>query len=489
MTRSKNRRRPVSKTARALALAFGTVLLLFTVATLASLEAVGRARAVEAEVAEQEQLRRQVDGASVLMREQYIHQAHTLIAWDDSHLGHYGEVAARAAEAVQGLRPAVSRDDLPLVERMAVVVEDSHRAFLDETMPTVRAGDRARARELHEEMEQKVTLFAGLARELHDHIEARVASAQARSNGAWQAARRIALVCLGSAALSALVLGALLTRTIARRLDRLRDGAARLASGDLSARIPAQGDDEFAEVARAFNDMSAALDARQRELVRAQRLAAIGHVAAGVAHELNNPLGVILGYVALLKRQPSGDAEALRVIEDEAVLARDIVQSLLDLARPNPLRMAEVDLAALAREGAQRLQQVPELASVVVTQALPSAPVLVRGDEARLRQVVMNLMRNAAEAGPPDIGIEIQVRTGATRAELAVRDHGPGFPIEGPERALDPFFTTKPHGVGLGLAIVQAVVEAHGGTLELGRADGGGAEVRVGLPLAPGASA
>ena len=138
-------------------------------------------------------------------------------------------------------------------------------------------------------------------------------------------------------------------------MSALRSGTRRLGDGDLSARVFLDGQDEFSELAHAFNDTAASLARNQGQLLRSQMLASVGQVAAGVAHEINNPLGIILGYVKLMRRKPgTADDEGLRVIEDEAVQCQRVVQGLLDLARTPTLIPEPVDLGTLARECVDR---------------------------------------------------------------------------------------------------------------------------------------
>jgi signal transduction histidine kinase len=271
-------------------------------------------------------------------------------------------------------------------------------------------------------------------------------------------------------------------RTIVRRVEILRGGARRVGAGDLDARIELAGEDEFAELASSFNQMAASLAREQAALVRSQKLASIGHVAAGVAHELNNPLSVILGYTKLLRADPGANAEELKIIEDETRLCHRIVQELLDLARPRRLEVGSVDLAVLAREAIERLTDAGALRDRSV-RVIADRPVLVAADAGKLRQVIANVVVNAAEATSSTGTITIDARSNGDCAMLTVADDGPGVLPEIKDQIFEPFVTTKSRGTGLGLAIAYAIIDAHGGRISIESSPGAGTLVSLQLPV------
>jgi two-component system nitrogen regulation sensor histidine kinase GlnL len=220
-------------------------------------------------------------------------------------------------------------------------------------------------------------------------------------------------------------------------------------------------------------------------------------LAAGLAHEIKNPLAGLQGSAELLAREAEGSArEYAQVIAREAKRVDGLVRELLDLARPAALQTASVsihtvlgDVLVLARgfPGADRI--------TFLERYDPSLPP-VQGDEEKLTQVVLNLVRNAVEASldgdRPTIqletgvaGLRIRSASGRTRplARIAVLDNGPGVAEAMVSRLFTPFATSKPHGTGLGLAISRRIVEAHGGRIEVKNRSGGGAEAAIYLPL------
>jgi two-component system NtrC family sensor kinase len=207
-----------------------------------------------------------------------------------------------------------------------------------------------------------------------------------------------------------------------------------------------------------------------------------------VAHEINNPLGVILGYTRLLQKQAAGEvAVDLKVIEDEALQCQRIVEGLLDLSRPIRLAPEQVQLRDLCEEVTLRLRESGQLEGV---QVLVRGAAVVEGDAHHLRQIALNLVKNAAEALGAHGTIAVSITSEKGAVHLAVADDGPGLSADLRERIFEPFFTTKPSGTGLGLAVSQALARAHGGGIEAASAAGGGAVFTLRLPLpAPGSRA
>jgi two-component system OmpR family sensor kinase len=214
---------------------------------------------------------------------------------------------------------------------------------------------------------------------------------------------------------------------------------------------------------------------------------------ADASHELRTPLTSIRGYAEMLRRgaaqSPSDSELARRRIEDEAVRMSTLVDDMLLIARLDqgrPLEMKAVDLQAIARDAVFDAHAVAPQRDVKVD--APN-PVVVTGDDTRLRQVVGNLMRNALVHTPSATPVEIAVSTENGFARISVADHGPGLRPDEVERIFEPFYRADPSrsrdrgGAGLGLSIVHAVVSAHGGSVRVRETDGGGATFEVELPL------
>jgi two-component system nitrogen regulation sensor histidine kinase GlnL len=220
-------------------------------------------------------------------------------------------------------------------------------------------------------------------------------------------------------------------------------------------------------------------------------------LAAGLAHEIKNPLAGLQGSAELLAREAEGSArEYAQVIAREAKRVDGLVRELLDLARPAVLQTAPLDVHRVLGEVAVLARGIPGAGRVSFVERFdPSLPPVL-GDEEKLKQVVLNLVRNALDAvaalDEPVVILETSVASlrlrqagGRTRplARLSVQDNGPGIPEPMLARLFTPFATSKPAGTGLGLAISRRIVEAHGGRIEVKNRGTGGAEANVYLPL------
>jgi signal transduction histidine kinase len=420
------------------------------------------------------------------VREQYIHEAHTIIYWNESHLARYDEAVRQAQSALEHLQ-AVARTprQREMAREIAVMARSVDADFRRSILPAIARNDHEAVQRLHDNAEALVSRVVVVIEELNKDFEMIADAARSRELALRSGARTLTAVFFSLAIVIAAVLAALIMRSILVPIARLRAGAAMIAKGDLGARIPVGGSDEFAELSIAFNHMAAELARREADLLRSQKLAAIGQLAAGVAHEINNPLAVVLGYTKLLQRDRATTAdveEGLQIIEDETRQCQRIVNALLDLARPPRLECERVDLAVVAREAANRLRETRVSNGAEINISSTETPAYVWGDPAKLRQVVSNVLINALEASAADGRVNVRVSANGDTVSLAVADSGAGVPADVLPQVFDPFFTTKPQGAGLGLAISQAIADAHGGRLELQSDPGKGTVVALHLP-------
>ncbi len=340
--------------------------------------------------------------------------------------------------------------------------------------------------------------------------------------GGWLGAGLLAALVLADLAIFILFGRYLVARLVVRPLDALVDATEAVAAGELGQRAPEAETRELDALAGSVNRMTERLLDAQGALVRAEKLASVGRLAAGIAHEVGNPLAAIGNYLEVLRRR-GADAEVVAAVGHEAARIDAIVRSLLAYARPREARREQLDLGVVARGAADILaaQGLVRPGSLDL-RADPATPA-VAGDRTALEQGVVNLLLNAVDAagaggrlsvvvapgvlGPDDLprrgggddgglpedrherrsGRHLPgVSDGTVAARLVVADNGPGVPPELVDRIFDPFFTTKEpgKGTGLGLAMVQRLVEDHGGRVDVGRAREGGAAFTVTLPPA-----
>ncbi len=283
------------------------------------------------------------------------------------------------------------------------------------------------------------------------------------------------------------VLAALLfARRVARPIEAISAAASRLAQGQLSVRIPdPRGQDEVARLARDFNHMAASL-----ERLEAERKAMI----ADIAHELRTPLTVMQGRLEAIQDGvlPLERAEIDRLHHQTGLLSRLVEDlrtlSLADAGRLN-LVLRELDLAEWARRVASGFQAALEARQIRLALNLPAHPVLVQADPDRLVQVIGNLLHNALAHTPVGGEVVLEVSADTTHAYLKVHDSGPGIPEESLNKVFDRFYRAEASrsratgGSGLGLSIVKALIELHGGQVVAQNHPTGGALFQVKLPL------
>jgi len=217
-------------------------------------------------------------------------------------------------------------------------------------------------------------------------------------------------------------------------------------------------------------------------------MAAIGLLAAGVAHEVNTPLTGISSFTQLLlERSEPGDprTELLEKIERQTFRAAKIVNSLLNLARPSGGETGPVDVNVVIGDVLSLLEHQFKMSKIQLRRDLSGAPVVVRGVEYKLQQVFLNLFLNARDAMPKGGWVSVSTRVDGCEALVEVGDTGAGIPSEHLARIYDPFFTTKPDGggTGLGLAVTYGIVQEHGGRLSCDSDVGQGTRFRLALPL------
>ncbi len=309
---------------------------------------------------------------------------------------------------------------------------------------------------------------------------------------AWLEARWAAMwpsLALGlTVGAAALLLAFVQARGLGRRVLDLEASTRRIASGDFSPMPLPAPDDEMRDLARSVNDMAAQIAALQDAIRRTERLRLLGQMSGGLAHELRNGLtGARLAVQLYLMEQgeerggagggsaegppPREDDGPLHVALRQLTLLETQVQRLLGLGKAGPPVRQPHDLAALLRESAALLAPRCRHAGIGLA-CDPAGPLVVEVDAGQWGQLVVNLLGNAIDAAGPGGRVEARLSSAGGRAVLEVFDSGPGPPADVAARLFEPFVTSKPEGIGLGLAVARTVAEGHGGTLSWSRVDG-----------------
>jgi signal transduction histidine kinase len=332
-------------------------------------------------------------------------------------------------------------------------------------------------------------------------VEAELAALPALRRGALAAGLLTLVLALG--------VGLLVSIVLTRPVTGLAAAADRVAHGDFGAPIPSSSIGELDRLATAFRSMresledrlaelaeaNRALEDRQRrlqelqaELIRRDRVASSGRMAAELAHEIRNPVANVRNCLEVVRRTLPDGSEGGRFADmaiDELLRMHELAEQLLDLHRPVEAD-GSADVGAVARQVAV-LSGVGGSRVPVVVRAPEEGPTAAVPPDS-LKQILFNLVENAREAAGPGAEVELVVQRAAESVAVEVLDRGPGFPPDVLPHVFDPFFTTKEAvtGVGLGLSVAEGLVRRHGGRMEAGNREGGGARVRVEVPAVEG---
>jgi len=304
----------------------------------------------------------------------------------------------------------------------------------------------------------------------------------------FQEAARRNLWILVVVASAGFALAALMTRRITQELVRLAEAAEAVSEGDLDRRVEEASGDEVGRVGRAFNSMTESLKQTLQKLSQRQALAAVGEFAAGLAHEVRNPLtSVRLDMQRIQEELPEGSrAEGLlkRALGEIDRVNRSVTGALR-VARSGSVQLEAIDIRQPIQGAVHAAEPELKARGLEVSVAVPAERMVrVKGDRVALEQLLLNLLLNAAQAveGPGKVSVAVREEEGSVVVEVA--DTGRGIPEEDLGRIAEPFFSTRPEGTGLGLAIAQRIAQAHGRELEFESAPGIGTTVRLHLPAA-----
>jgi signal transduction histidine kinase len=469
--------------ARQVALGFGAVSVVALAMCAMLLAVIHDVSGLVESMRHDESAIREGQELATAVRELSSHGAHILIEADPSHLSAYERARQRVSDGLEALADRIPEPERFRLRALRDVAAQMHEKLVDEALPAARRGDQGQARRAHREIEE-------LAQQAATHADAlarATASQMAHAHDLATSSTRLGLI--GGGLLALLVVGLSVAFTLRLRaavlnpLRTLTEAAGRVGHGDFAVRVGRVGKGELAELGAAFDLMADELARRERRLLQNERMAAIGQLAAGVAHELNNPIGIIRGYLKTMT--PDEDAatlgEELAILDEEAGHCQRITDDLLSYARAGELRVDRMEAASFLGETARRF----EAGAAGVAVEVDADDATIEADSARLRQVLLNLLNNARQVSPPERPIQVHGRAFDDGYRVEVIDAGPGIDPDDRQRIFEPFFTRRRGGSGLGLAVCLGIVEAHGGTIEVDDAASGGALFRLWLPRRP----
>ncbi|OGL42915.1 MAG: hypothetical protein A2W05_03455, partial [Candidatus Schekmanbacteria bacterium RBG_16_38_10] len=304
-------------------------------------------------------------------------------------------------------------------------------------------------------------------------------------------------IALGGMAL-ALIISYFLASGILKPINRLVYASKLLAKGDLTQRVKLTSKDEIGELAEAFNFMASSIKERddllkartQQKIQESERLASLGRLAAGVAHEINNPLGAILIYSNLLLEESElhdPGRENLKKVVRETIRCKEIVKGLLDFARKTEPKKELTNINNILERVLSLVEKQTLFQNIKITKKLHPHLPMAMIDITQIQQVFMNIILNAAEAiqGKGSLTIGTQLLEDRRFIELEFTDTGCGIPQENMKKLFEPFFTTKEeaNGIGLGLAISYGIIKNHGGNIEVKSQVGKGTTFIIKLPV------
>lgn len=287
---------------------------------------------------------------------------------------------------------------------------------------------------------------------------------------------------------------------VRRPMLELQEKIARVSLGDMDVSVSfANRNDEIGDLGRDFNEMVAQLKAgreeihrlHQTQISRAEHFATLGELAAGLAHEIRNPLAGIAGVIEIVSRDLPPESAARSVIKDakeETLQINRILTELLEIARPKPPQFQVKDLASTVEHAVMFARQQAVTKRIMVELDKGDQLPAVDHDPNQINQVLLNLLLNAIQAMDKPGSIFVTLRQDKETVFITVADQGKGIPPEVLPNIFRPFFTTKGHGTGLGLSLARRIVEAHGGSITVRSEVGKGTQFAIRLPVAGSAA-
>ena len=389
------------------------------------------------------------------------------------------------------------------VKNMMQSIEEYERqlSFLGQVRKGRRAGSASLPPEMRRE-EDIVDHLRNVAREIQVYVEENARSERSDIARILKVSSILLVITLAVIVIAGTIINFQLAKSIVTPIRDLERVTKKIARGDFSESIKVRGQDEIASLAESFNQMEDKLDQtmtaldeiikklreKQSQLVEAEKLASIGKLAAGIAHEINNPLTSVLTFSNLMLEQcPPEDPrhKRLKLMVKETDRARTIIRQLLNFGRESVLKPVKIDINRPVTEITESLVAQEAFKDIKLTMRLAEGLPEVYADPAQIGQVVLNLLLNAVHAITPPGRIEITTALVKDHIEIRFSDSGKGIPDEHMNKIFDPFFSTKAatKGTGLGLAVSYGIIKKHGGDIAVESKVGTGTTFTVRLPL------
>lgn len=408
---------------------------------------------------------------SAAVRDMSFSLSYLVLSGDEMYLEEYRDYLHTVQSRILSLKGKIPAEEGHRLEILSRTTEEMRRALYNRALPAVQRGDRPTAHRAQRELMRLEALATAQA----DGLAAAATREMAQSHDHATQHTRAGLLGGGICVLLIVMLSTTFTlrlrSVVLRPLHQLTDAALQYAKGDFSVRVDDVGKGEFAALSAAFSHMADELATREASLLHNERMAAIGQMAAGVAHELNNPIAIIRGYLKTMtpNDEPETLRSELRILDEEAGYCQRIAEDLLAYARAEQMSVGNISMRSFLEETAKRFQVGTATRAI----AVEADEGTVQGDGPRLRQVVLNLLSNADRASPSGGRIDLIGRRGHAGYTVEVNDRGPGIAHEDRLRIFEPFYSGRRGGSGLGLAVCHGIVTAHGGSIEFeGRTDG-----------------
>lgn len=304
------------------------------------------------------------------------------------------------------------------------------------------------------------------------------------------------LITLSITAIASIALIFLYTEIMMRPVDKIIKMSRRIMSGDLSARCNIQSSGEMGLLCKTIDQMAGAFEEREKKLHRetqmqigqSEKLASIGRLAAGIAHEINNPLTGVLTFAYLLKNKKTNDKQDIKdidVIIQETTRVSDIVKGLLDFARESTPNKELININGLIQQLLKLVKSQKEFRKIKISENFDKNLPEMLADKNQLQQVFLNLILNAGEAINETGSISISTAFADNNIIISIKDNGCGIKNEDLDKIFDPFYTTKPvgKGTGLGLSVSYGIIQKHGGTINFKSKEGEGTTFKVIFPI------